>query len=70
MGGASRLSPPPISGAIGGGCGALLSQIHQGTPLKKVTPSDRRSSSSDGRSGLLSDIRTSVQLEPVSAINI
>lgn len=44
----------------------MLDQIHQGTSLKKVSPSDRKPISSDGRSGLLSDIRTGVQLKRVS----
>lgn len=63
-----RGGPPPPP-PVGGGRGALLDQIHQGASLKKVTPNERRSSSSDGRSGLLSDIRTGVQLKKVSEVD-
>lgn len=66
MGAGGPPPPPPVFNGMGGGRGSLLDQIHQGTSLKKVSPSDRKPISSDGRSGLLSDIRTGVQLKRVS----
>ncbi|XP_067022099.1 actin nucleation-promoting factor WASL-like isoform X1 [Acropora muricata] len=65
IGGGGPPPPPPLSSSMGGGRGSLLSQIHQGTSLKKVATNDRKPSSPDGRSGLLSDIRTGVQLKRV-----
>lgn len=64
-----RGGPPPPPPIGGGNRGGLLDQIHQGATLKKVTPNERRGSSSDGRSGLLSDIRTGVQLKKVSEVD-
>ena len=65
-GGPAPSLPAPRVG--GSGRGALLDQIKGGASLKKVTPNERRQSSSDGRGDLLSEIRTGKQLKKVSTI--
>lgn len=60
--------PPPSPRDNGSGRGALLDQIKGGASLKKVSPNERRQSSSDGRGDLLSEIRTGKQLKKVGII--
>ncbi|XP_070997427.1 actin nucleation-promoting factor WASL-like isoform X5 [Oncorhynchus clarkii lewisi] len=63
--------PPMLLEADGGGGGAgkpsaLLSQIREGAPLKKVEQKERPVSTSTGRDGLLEQIRQGKQLKAVT----
>ncbi|CAB1345788.1 unnamed protein product, partial [Coregonus sp. 'balchen'] len=63
--------PPMLPEADGGGGGAgkpsaLLSQIREGAPLKKVDQKERPVSTSTGRDGLLEQIRKGKQLKAVT----
>uniref|UniRef100_A0A4W5PNF6 WASP like actin nucleation promoting factor n=1 Tax=Hucho hucho TaxID=62062 RepID=A0A4W5PNF6_9TELE len=63
--------PPMLPEADGGGGGAgkpsaLLSQIREGAPLKKVEQKERPVSTSTGRDGLLEQIRQGKQLKTVT----
>ncbi|XP_022071340.2 WASP like actin nucleation promoting factor b isoform X2 [Acanthochromis polyacanthus] len=59
-------APPPsmeANGGDGGNKSALLSQIREGTQLKKVEQKERPVSSSTGRDALLDQIRQGIQLK-------
>ncbi|XP_077565956.1 actin nucleation-promoting factor WASL-like isoform X2 [Stigmatopora nigra] len=64
--------PPPgppapsfdSNGMDGGGKNALLSQIREGTNLKKVEQKEKPAASNQGRDALLDQIRQGIQLKP------
>ncbi|XP_041459013.1 neural Wiskott-Aldrich syndrome protein-like isoform X2 [Lytechinus variegatus] len=66
--------PPPPSAPMGGsgggsaGRGGLLDQIHQGTTLKKVDPSENPKPAPTGRGALLDQIRGGYNLKKVTHV--
>ncbi|KAK7150081.1 hypothetical protein R3I94_009405 [Phoxinus phoxinus] len=58
-------APPPLTEDLPGGKFALLDQIREGAPLKKVEPNSKPAVSSGGRGALLDQIRLGIQLKNV-----
>ncbi|KAL6459525.1 hypothetical protein MHYP_G00312840 [Metynnis hypsauchen] len=65
-------APPPVPGdsgdgppSLGGGKSALLEQIREGAPLKKVDQGNKPPATSGGRDALLDQIRQGIQLKTV-----